>query len=76
MTLLAIASMLNVTAREWPGIAVHDVSLPDINHLNKASKSLYESVRRHQSVDKQKANKRACLSSSLRNRANRSAIHD
>lgn len=32
MTLLAIASMLNVTAREWPGIAIHDASPPEINH--------------------------------------------
>ena len=44
----AIASMLNATARDWPGAAIHDISPPEINHRKAPPRPRYGSVKRHQ----------------------------
>lgn len=60
MTLLAIASMLNVTAREWPGIAIHDASPPEINHRKAPPRPRYGGVKAHQrAAAKRRARRRA-----------------
>ncbi|MDT8894235.1 hypothetical protein RSO41_06165 [Halomonas sp. I1] len=58
--MLATASMLNATARDWPGAAIHDISPPEINHRKAPPRPRYGGVKLHQrAAAKRRSRKRA-----------------